>query len=81
MAAVLAGHPDTNPEIAYGGPFYFQGWADESHELAREVAYDHLQPNDEPSAAYQKKGLEIARRRVAWAGYRLAALLNALWPA
>jgi hypothetical protein len=79
MAAVLAGHPDTNPEITAGGPFYFQGWAEESHELAREVAYDHLQPDDAPTDAYRKKGVEIARRRVAWAGYRLAALLNAIW--
>jgi hypothetical protein len=79
MAAVLDGHPDTNPEITAGGPFYFQGWADESHELAREAAYARLKPEDTPPAAYQKKGVEVVRRRVAWAGYRLATLLNAIW--
>jgi hypothetical protein len=28
---------------------------------------------------YNNKGIEVARRRVAWAGYRLANLLNAIW--
>jgi len=80
MAEVLQGHPDTNPEISAGGPFYFHGWAEESKELAREAAYAKLKPEDSPSAVYITKGTEVARRRIAWAGYRLAALLNAIWP-
>jgi hypothetical protein len=32
-----------------------------------------------PKASYNKRALKYARRRVAWGGYRLAALLNAIW--
>ena len=57
------------------------GWADESATLARYVAYD-LPPRDSGgppllSAEYLAQGERIARQRLALAGYRLAALLEA----
>lgn len=58
-----------------------RGWADESATIARYVAYD-LPPRtaDGPprlSEAYLAQGERIARDRLALAGYRLAALLEA----
>ena len=58
-----------------------RGWADESATIARYVAYD-LPPRtgDGPPAlseAYLAQGERIARDRLALAGYRLAALLEA----
>jgi hypothetical protein len=79
MATVLHGHPSSNASIAAGGPFNYQGWANESKDLAIRTAYVDLQPNGTVSGSYQSAGVEVARRRVAWAGYRLAHLLNAIW--
>jgi hypothetical protein len=59
-------------------PFNFSGWADESFALAKTVAYKGLTAT--PTAAYKKKALQVANQRVAWGGYRLAALLNSIWP-
>jgi hypothetical protein len=78
-AAVLTGNPDTDAKIGAGGAFNFQGWANESKQLGIDVAYDKLKPDRAPTQSYQKKGKAVARRRVAWAGYRLATLLNAIW--
>ncbi len=57
------------------------GWADESATLARYVAYD-LPPRQGATPAvlpddYLRRGELIARQRLALAGYRLAALLEA----
>jgi len=79
MATVLHGHPNSDAAIAAGGPFNYQGWATESKDLAIHTAYGDLQPNGTVSRSYQDAGVEVARRRVAWAGYRLANLLNAIW--
>lgn len=50
-------------------------WARESHTIAREFAYT-LPAGASPTAEYESRAREIARRRVAEAGFRLAALLN-----
>jgi len=55
-------------------------WANESFELAKGVAYKGVKNGVKPSAAYNSKALKVARKRVAWGGYRLAALLNTIWP-
>jgi hypothetical protein len=56
-------------------------WADESATLARYVVYDFPpRVGDAPpalSASYLEQGERIARQRLALAGYRLAALLEA----
>ena len=77
---VLQGNPSTDPALKLGDPMNFQLWADESNKLAKEVAYKTIANGKTPDAAYRKAGLRVARNRVAFAGYRLAALLNSIWP-
>jgi nuclease S1 len=72
--------PDTDPAWKAGGPEDFAGWAKESTDLAQPVAYDGLSPNGKPGTDYKKKALKTAHQRVAWAGYRLAELLNSIFP-
>jgi len=81
-AAALAkkGNPDTDPALKLSPPFNFQTWADESFALAKDVAYPGIKNGGTPTAAYKSKGTKVARQRIAWGGYRLAALLNAIWP-
>ena len=81
-----AGDRNRRPEERFADPIRFLEYARSIGARgvqvgigARESAYARLKPDDEPPAAYQKRGIEIARRRVAWAGYRLAILLNAIW--
>jgi hypothetical protein len=61
---------DLNPDV----------WARESHMLAASVVYD-LPENTVPSDAYNTKARAVTRQRLALAGYRLAAVLNELFPA
>jgi hypothetical protein len=53
------------------------GWAHEGLRLAQTVAYSGVNRGSAPSAAYQAAALQVAQGRIAQAGYRLAALLNA----
>jgi len=76
----VRGNPDTSPFLHLDNPTDFTGWARESSDLAQRKAYDRLAPGGTPNAAYRREGLRIARRRVAWGGYRLAALLNSIFP-
>ena len=60
-------------------------WVRESHDLAVEAAYHDTQKNSltqfvEPDEKYKERAQQISRRRVAMAGYRLAALLNSIYP-
>ena len=77
-AQATAGNPATDPDLKLDDPFNFSAWSDESFALAKDVAYKGL--TSKPSAAYNKKALKTVRKRVAWGGYRLAALLNSIWP-
>ena len=79
-AKALAGNPDTNPKLKLDDPFNYEAWADESFALAKSTAYKGISNGGTPTAAYNTKALKVARQRVAWGGYRLAALLNAIWP-
>ena len=79
-ARAKAGNPDTNPKLKLNDPLNFQAWADESFTLAKDVAYPGITNGSRPTAAYTKKGVKVVRQRVAWGGYRLAALLNSIWP-
>ena len=83
VPSIVRQHPSTNSFIHLDNPTNFQGWADESSYLAQKYAYDnrHLVPESTVSAGYKERGIWLARRRVAWGGYRLAALLNSIWPA
>jgi len=62
-----------------GGPRNVSGWMKESVSLARGFVYNDLHRERPPSSSYLKQGERIADKRVAWAGYRLAALLNDLF--
>lgn len=73
-------NPTTDPRLKLNDPFNFQAWADESFALARSTAYEGISNGGTPTPAYDLKALKVARQRVAWGGYRLAALLNAIWP-
>jgi hypothetical protein len=81
-AATLAtrANPPTNPALKLGDPFNYLAWANESFALAKSVVYPGMSNGTEPSAAYKTKGVKVARQRAAWGGYRLAALLNSIWP-
>ncbi|HEV7473057.1 MAG TPA: S1/P1 nuclease [Pyrinomonadaceae bacterium] len=80
VAAALAGNPATNPKLKLNDPFNYNAWADESFAFAKSTAYKGINDGGTPSAAYNKAALKVARQRVAWGGYRLAALLNSIWP-
>lgn len=76
----MAGNPASDPAVKLNDPMNFQAWAGESLALAKDVAYKGIANGGKPTAAYSKKGVSVARKRVAWGGYRLAALLNSIWP-
>ncbi|MBV9926902.1 MAG: S1/P1 nuclease [Acidobacteria bacterium] len=82
VPSIIKENPDTNHLLQLDNPTNFQGWADESSWLAEKYAYAgrKLVPESTITEGYKKDGVRIARRRVAWGGYRLAALLNSIWP-
>ncbi len=57
----------------------YGAWAQESFGFARTNAYVGIAENGKPDSAYLQN-LQLAQRRVIWAGFRLAALLNSIWP-
>ncbi|MFL6228753.1 MAG: S1/P1 nuclease [Pyrinomonadaceae bacterium] len=74
---LVAAYPaDSMPEAKELDP---QKWALEANELARTFVYS-LPENSQPSPAYETKAQDVARRRIALAGYRLANLLNSIFP-
>jgi hypothetical protein len=77
---VTADFPDTDDGWKAGGPSDFAGWAKEGTELAKSVVYEGLEANQQPSRKYNQIALQTVRKRVAWGGYRLAELLNSIWP-
>ena len=79
-AKAMAGNPATDPDLKLDDPFNFSAWAEESLAVAKDVAYKGMQNGVKPSAKYNTASLKVARKRVAWGGYRLAALLNMIWP-
>ena len=79
-AKATAGNPATAPGLKLDDPFNFNAWADESFALGKDVAYKGMKNDIKPSASYNAASLKVARKRVAWGGYRLAALLNSIWP-
>lgn len=80
VTVALQGHPDTDLDLKLDEPFNYQAWAKESEKLAQEAVYKDIAAGQTPSAAYKTRGVEVVRKRVAFGGYRLAALLNAIWP-
>jgi hypothetical protein len=56
----------------------FGAWAQESSQFAQTVAYVGIAENTKPTASYLNNA-QLAQRRVIWAGFRLASLLNSIW--
>lgn len=79
-AIAMRGNPATDPDLKLEDPFNYQSWAEESKTLAEDVAYKGMKKGTKVSSAYRANATKVARQRVAWGGYRLAALLNAIWP-
>jgi len=79
-ARAMAGNPPTARGLNLKNPLNFNGWADESFQLAKTVAHKGITSGATPAASYKRKALQVANQRVAWGGYRLAALLNSIWP-
>lgn len=79
-AKAVAQNPDTDPGLKLNDPLNFQSWADESFALAKDVVYQGVTNGSTPNAKYRTNGVKVANQRVAWGGYRLAALLNSIWP-
>lgn len=76
----MQGNPASDSAVNLANPTDFAGWANESFELAKNVAHNGITNNTRPTAAYDRDARRVARKRVAWGGYRLAALLNSIWP-
>lgn len=74
----VAENPDSMPD--WKGVLDFQAWAKESHELALSVTYQGIFERSLASPVYIDRGIQTVNRQIAWAGYRLAALLNEVWP-
>jgi len=79
-ARARAGNPSTDPALNLDDPFNFAAWANESFALAQAIAYKGIANGSTPTTTYKRDSLRVARKRVAWGGYRLAALLNSIWP-
>jgi len=75
----MRGNPATVRGLKLDDPFNFDLWAEESFWFGENVVYKGMRAERTQTAAYNKRALKYARRRVAWGGYRLAALLNAIW--
>jgi len=80
VAKAVRGNAANDPRIHLDRPEDFQAWADESFLLAKTVVYNRVKEGKLQSASYQIRATKVARQRVAWGGYRLAALLNSIWP-
>jgi hypothetical protein len=74
-------HPSDEQGWQTGGVHAYEQWAQESNDIAVKFAYKGLKEKQVPSKTYIAKATQVAEQRVAWAGYRLAALLNSIWPA
>ena len=73
-------NPDTDPALKLNDPTNYKLWANESFALARNAACAGIADGTQVNVAYRNRAIGIVRQRVAWGGYRLAALLNSIWP-
>lgn len=79
-ARAVARNPESADAWRSGGATAYTLWARESAGLARKRVYEGVVAGERPDAAYERRSLRTAERRIAWSGYRLARLLNAIWP-
>jgi S1/P1 Nuclease len=67
---------DKNPEWQAMDP---DGWVIESNSIARNFAFQEIKVNSKPSPEYINEAKRTAGKRIAFAGYRLAHLLNLIY--
>ena len=67
----------THPLAAPAASTDVLGWAQEGLRLAQTIVYSGVTRGSAPSVAYESEALQVSEGRIALAGYRLAALLNA----
>ena len=85
-ASIAARIEKAFPDRQETDPFNFQGWSDESFRLARDVAYAGIPSGSDSkspirvTATYKAKAQTVVNQQIAKSGYRLARLLNAIWP-
>jgi hypothetical protein len=65
--------PESMPESKDKDPY---NWVIESNTLARNIAYPGVREGEAPSPDYTREAQAVCGRRIALAGYRLAAVLN-----
>lgn len=58
-----------------GDDFHFHDWLSESWKLCKEFVYVGISENNKIPQEYVEKGFEIAKHRMALAGYRVADIL------
>jgi hypothetical protein len=73
----MAAYPTSKPEWK---DLDVHHWVEEGHELAISSAYNGIKQNGIPSGRYQTRAQSVCRKRLAMGGYRLAALLNEIYP-
>lgn len=56
-----------------------ESWGLESNQIARDFAYNGLTEGQDLPQAYQEKGYQICRERVALGGYRLGMLISKIY--
>lgn len=76
-ASIMARFPrsDFGDELKESDPFE---WAEDSHHIAKENAYEGINEGATPDDPYVKKVRELSPKRMALAGYRLAQILDEL---
>lgn len=77
-ARAMQANPASVAGWKVGGVTAFNQWAGESKWLANNFVYNGLRRGKQPPATYVQAGHKVVNKRVAWAGYRLALLLNYL---
>lgn len=55
-------------------------WVEESNQIARQFSYVKIKDGEAPSKVYADEAKKISGQRIALAGYRLAEVLNELFP-
>lgn len=73
----MAEYPMSNPEWK---DLNVEKWVSESHDLAINQAYKGIKMGGKPSNKYQANAQDVAAKRLAMAGYRLAELINEIYP-
>lgn len=76
----MQAYPDSDASWRAGAADDFERWAREGSEIARNEAYRGIARGKVPSERYAERTFGVAEQQVARAGYRLARLLNEIWP-